>query len=120
MRKNTKSNQNLVRLIHDLKVASKEHEAPIWRDIAKRLEKPRRNWAEVNIGKIARFAGEKEVVVVPGTLLGTGDITIPVTVASFKASKVAEEKIAGAGGRAITIRQLVEENPKGSAVRIMG
>ena len=120
MKRNQKTNPGLVALIQDLKKTSWKNDAPIWRDIAKRLEKPRRNWAEVNIGKVARFAGDKEVVVVPGILLGTGDISVPVTVAAFKASKAAEEKIAGAGGRAITIRQLVEENPKGSAVRIMG
>ena len=119
MKHNQKNNITLVHLIEHLKVSSKENDVQIWRDIARRLEKSNKNWAEVNVGKIARFAGKNETVVVPGKLLGTGDIQIPVTVAAFKASRAAQAKIAKAGGRAITIAKLLEENPKGSNVRIM-
>ena len=120
MRETKKTNQNLAQLITQLRAASHEHGAPIWRDIAKRLDKPRRNWAEVNVSRIARFAKENEILVVPGKLLATGDISVPVTVAPYRSSRAAEEKIEKAGGRVITIQQLVAEVPKGTSVRIMG
>lgn len=120
MRKIRKTNRNLVELIHELKKKAHENEAPIWRDVARRLEVPSRNWAEVNVSKIARYAGENETIIIAGKLLGSGNIDKKVTVAAYRASKSAKKKIEDAGGKVISIIELVEANPKGSNVRIMG
>jgi len=120
MSRPNKSDMGLISLIQDLKVWSMENDAPIWRDIARRLEKPSRVWAEVNISRIAMHVKKGETLIVPGKLLGAGDIDYPVTVAAFKASKGAKAKIIAAGGTVVTIPQLVKENPKGTGVRIMG
>jgi large subunit ribosomal protein L18e len=118
--KSKKTNPNLVVLIQHLKDAGRTNEAPVWRDIALRLEGPMRNWAEVNVGKLNRYASENETVVVPGKLLGAGEIAKKLTVAAFRVSGQAKEKIEKAGGKNITIEELVATNPKGSKVRIMG
>ena len=118
--KNRKSNPNLVVLIQHLKDAGRTNEAPVWRDIALRLEGPARNWAEVNVGKVNRYAGENETVVIPGKLLGAGEIEKKVIVAAYRSSGQAKEKIEKAGGKSISIEELVAKNPKGSRVRIMG
>jgi len=115
-----KTNPLLVQLIKDLKKVSWAEEAPIWRTIAKRLEKPLRNWAVVNIGKISKYGTKGEEIVIPGKLLATGNIDFPVTVASYSASVTAKEKIVMAGGKVVTISDLVKSNPKGTNVRIMG
>ncbi len=120
MKKMRKTNPNLVELIHELKKKAHENDAPIWRDVARRLEAPSRNWAEVNVSKVARYAGENETIVIAGKLLGAGDIDKKVTVAAYRASQSAKKKIESAGGRVISIMELVESNPKGSNVRIMG
>ena len=114
-----KTNPNLVVLIQHLKDASRANEAPVWRDIALRLEGPIRHWAEVNVGKINRYASENEVVVVPGKLLGAGEIEKKVTVAAYRSSGQARDKIEKAGGKSLSIEELVSQNPKGSNVRIM-
>jgi len=115
-----KTNPNLVGLIQHLKDASRLNEAPIWRDIALRLEGPMRNWAEVNVGKLNRHAGENEVVVIPGKLLGAGEIAKKVTVAAYRSSGQAKDKIEKAGGKNVSIEELVAMNPRGSKIRIMG
>src|SRR5512136_2333876 len=115
-----KTNPNLVGLIKHLKDASRLNEAPIWRDIALRLEGPMRNWAEANISRIDRYAGENEIVVIPGKLLGAGEIAKKVTVAAYRSSGQAKDKIEKAGGRNVSIEELVAKNPKGSKIRIMG
>ena len=51
-----KTDPSLIALIDDLKAKERENGAAIWRDIAKRLEKPRRNWAETNLSKLDRYA----------------------------------------------------------------
>jgi len=115
-----KTNPNLVALIQHLKDAGRVNGAPVWRDIALRLEGPMSNWAEVNIGKIERHAAENEIVVIPGKLLGAGEISKKVTVAAFRSSGQAREKIKKAGGKNMSIEDLVSSNPKGAKVRIMG
>jgi len=115
-----KTNPNLVKLIDDLLKASAENKAKVWKDIAERLAKPLRNYAEVNVGKIDRYLRENEIAVVPGKVLGSGEITKPVTVAAWRFSESARRKIESAGGRTLSIWDLIRENPSGKNVRIMG
>lgn len=114
-----KSNPNLVKLIDELLVASAKNEAKVWKDIAERIAKPRRLYAEVNVSKIERYAKDNETIIVPGKVLGSGKINKKVTVAALSFSESAKRKIENAGGKCLTIMQLLEENPKGSGVRIM-
>ncbi len=115
-----KENPELIELIRELKVKARENNARIWRDIATRLEAPTRNHSEVNVSKLQRYANDGEYIVVPGKLLGSGTIDKKLTVAAWKFSKKAEEKITKAGGRVISISDMIRENPKGSNIRIMG
>ncbi len=114
-----KSNDELVALLSKLHRAARAQGAPIWQDIAERLERPSRSWAEVNLSRIARVAPKGATVLVPGKVLGAGAITHAVTVAAFAFSGAAESKIKAAGGSALTIAQLVEKSPKGSNVKIV-
>jgi large subunit ribosomal protein L18e len=119
MRAVEKTNPRIVNLISILKETSRTSDTRIWREIARRLESPNKNHAEVNISKINRYAASGETIIVPGKVLGSGAIDQPVVVAALNFSKSAEEKIAGAKGSCITIEQLVTDNPKGSGVRIL-
>ncbi len=121
MKIRTKStDERLIRLIEELKKKSFENKARIWRAVAEMLNKPRSRRRIVNISRISRYTKQGDVVVVPGKVLGSGSISHSVTVAAFAFSRQAKEKITKAGGRCITILELVEENPKGSNVKIIG
>jgi large subunit ribosomal protein L18e len=115
-----KSNPVLVGLISDLRNAGRENEAPIWRDIASRLEGPSRHWAQVNISKVAAYSRDGENVVVPGKLLGAGEIGRAVTVVAVSASASARAKVAAAGGKVLTLHEGVIAFPKGEKCRILG
>ena len=52
-------------------------------------------------------------------MLGYGSLNHKVTVAAWKFSKKGREKILKAGGKILTIDQLIEINPKGSNVKIL-
>lgn len=114
-----KTDISLIALINDLKAAERETQAAIWRDVAERLEKPRNNWAETNLSKLDRYAKDGDVVIIPGKVLAAGSIGKKITVAAFAFSAAAAKGIEAAGGKALTIRELMEQNPKGSNVRIM-
>lgn len=115
-----KSNPLLLDLIGELRAASREREAPIWRDVADRLGKPRRVWAEVNVSRLERVLDEGDVAVVAGKLLGTGHLTKAVTVAAFQVSDGARERVEDAGGTVLTIQELMDKAPNGEGVRILG
>lgn len=113
-----KEDVTLLRTIDRLVEASRDNDAPVWRDLAERLRGPTRQRAEVNVSSIERNADEGDTVVVPGKVLGSGRLTKPVTVAAFDFSKGAVERIEASGGRSVPVEVLLEEEPKGSGVRI--
>lgn len=116
----TKTNPALAALIHDLKRRAGEQQAPIWRDVAVRLEKPTRRQATVNLSTLERSLQKGETAIVAGKVLSAGSITKPVTVAAWGFSDAARAKIAAAGGSALSIAELAQKNPSGSKVRILG
>lgn len=115
-----KTNPNLIRLVRELKDQAREESAPIWRDVAERLEKPSKNWAEVNLSTIQRHVKDGETILVPGKVLGSGYLTKRVKVGSFSISENAKEKIKDAGGTYMTIKEMAEKEPKGSHLRLIG
>ncbi|MCA1818795.1 MAG: 50S ribosomal protein L18e [Thermoplasmatota archaeon] len=115
-----KSNPVLVELIGQLKTAGRENAAPLWRDIASRLEKPSRNWAQVNVSKLEENVAAGEHAVIPGKLLGDGEVSKAFTVIAFSASASAKAKIAKAGGKVLTFPEGVKSFPKGQNCRIIG
>ncbi len=120
MAKTSKTNAHLIKVVHELRELSRENQVAIWRDVAERLERPKRNWSEVNLSRVGRYAAKGEQVIVPGILLATGELKVPVTVAAFRASAAARKKVEAAGGRAMDLLELAVKNPKGSGVRILG
>jgi len=120
MKQLKKTNINLVELIHDLRHSSWKHNAPIWKDLAVRLAKPSRNWAEVNLSHISRHCKVNEIVLVPGVLLGAGELKVPVTIVAYRMTGKAKEKLVRSGGKALSIQELIKTNPKGKGVKIIG
>ncbi|MCU4718300.1 50S ribosomal protein L18e [Halapricum hydrolyticum] len=114
----SKSNPRLSSLIADLKSAARQSGGDVWGDVADRLEKPRRTHAEVNLGRIERYAQEDETVVVPGKVLGSGVLQKDVTVAAVDFSSSAETKIEQVG-ETVSLEQAVQNNPDGSNVRVI-
>jgi large subunit ribosomal protein L18e len=119
MRRTGPTNIVIRRLIRRLKKAANENEAPIWDYLAELLEKPARRRIAVNLSKIRRYSKPDEIIVVPGKVLGSGVLDKPVTVAAISFSFKAIEKIKAAGGRILHLNDLLEENPRGSGVRVI-
>ena len=114
-----KSNPNLVKLIDELLVASAKNEAKVWKDIAERIAKPRRLYAEVNVSKIEKFASPNELVIVPGKVLGGGEIKKPIKVAALSFSGSARKKILEAKGECYSLSELLDF-PKFKSIKIIG
>ncbi|MBN2518543.1 MAG: 50S ribosomal protein L18e [Candidatus Altiarchaeota archaeon] len=106
-------------LISYLRKQERINDAPIWGRLAEDLNKSKKERAEVNIEKINRFTKDKETVVVAGKILADGQLNHSVTLASYRISKSAVEKVLAAKGNVISIEELIKVNPKGTRVRIL-
>ena len=115
----SKTSPRLSSLVAELKAAARDSGGDVWQDVAERLEKPRRNHAEVNLGRIERYAREEETVVVPGKVLGSGVLRKGLTVAAVDFSGSAETKIRQANGDPIRLEQAIDQNPTGANVRVI-
>ncbi|MBC7129134.1 MAG: 50S ribosomal protein L18e [Thermoplasmatales archaeon] len=117
--KRKKTNVQLIKTINLLREAAKRNNARIWEAIARKLEKPSKNYAEVNVGKIVKNLKEGEIAIVPGKVLGLGEAG-KIEVAALKFSKSARKKIEEAGGKCYSLTEIAEKNPEGSNLRILG
>jgi large subunit ribosomal protein L18e len=113
------TNPIILKLVADLEQKGHSENMPFLLEVADKLQISRRLKSEVNLSKIERVAKDNEVIVVPGKVLSTGVIKKKVTVAAANFSMAAMEKILKAGGKTITIEELVKQNPKGTNVRIV-
>ncbi len=115
-----KTNSHLTKLAGDLYRSSSENKVGIWKRIADDLMMPSRNQRIVNVFKLSLNSKDGDVIIVPGKVLGSGDISHKVTVAAFSFSKSAVDKIKNAKGNVMTIHELIQKNPKGKDVRVFG
>jgi len=114
----SKTNPRLEGLIAELKSTARDGGSDVWQDVADRLEAPRRTHAEVNLGRIERYARADETVVVPGKVLGSGVLTKEVSVAAVDFSGTAQTKIDQVG-ETLSLEQLLEQNPGATNVRVI-
>jgi large subunit ribosomal protein L18e len=115
----SKTSPRLSSLIAELKSVARDTGTDVWRDVAGRLEKPRRTHAEVNLSRIERYAAEGETVIVPGKVLGSGALRKSVTIAAVDFSSSARTKIEGADGEALHLEQALEQHPDGENLRVI-
>ncbi len=114
------TNQNLRKLIEDLKRLSSEQSLKIWKRIALDLEKPTRQRRVVNLSRISHHTKENDTIIVPGKVLGSGLLNHKLTIAAYSFSEGALEKIKEKNAKAMTITDLMKENIKGKGVKIIG
>ncbi|MBU5689528.1 MAG: 50S ribosomal protein L18e [Candidatus Aenigmatarchaeota archaeon] len=113
------TNPLLKQLIDELMIASRQISSPFLKEIAEKLNKPRRQRVEVNLADINRNCQDGDVIIVPGVVLGYGEIDKKITISAWKFSEPALEKIKKSSSTAISIKELVRKNPRGTGVKII-
>ncbi|MFO8018452.1 MAG: 50S ribosomal protein L18e [Promethearchaeia archaeon] len=108
------SNFYVRKLIRDLKKTKKN----IWRKVSEKLSKPRKHRVEANLYRINNKTKKDDIIVVPGKVLGTGNLDHKLTIGCLDYSRSAKEKIEASGSTLLSIEQLLKEHPKGSNVKI--
>ena len=90
----------------------------IWKKVSKKLSGPRRERIEANLYRINKKTKENDVIVVPGKVLGIGEIDHKLTIACLDCSKTARKKIETSGSKLLSIEELLEQNPDGRDVKV--
>lgn len=112
-------NPVLVKLIERLVKKSIEEKRPFWKALAHGLNRPSRKEYKVNLYKIEKHAKANETIVVPGSVLGSGNLKKNVNVVALRFTGQAMEKIKNSGGKCIPIEDFAE-NKNFQNVRIFG
>jgi len=115
-----KTNEHLTELVQELKKQAIEKEVPLFKRLASDLEKSTRSRRVVNLNRIDRYTKENDFIVVPGKVLGSGDINHKVTVAAYQFSNTALDKLNGAQAKILSINDLMKDEIKGKRIRILG
>lgn len=108
------SNYYIRKLIRDLW----KTKIRIWKTISKKLSGPRRNQVEANLFRINKKTKANDVIVIPGKVLGIGDLDHKITIACISSSQSAMRKVEVSGSKLISIEELLEQNPKGENIKI--
>ena len=90
----------------------------IWRKISKKLSGPRRNRIKANLYRINKKTNKNDIIVIPGKVLGIGELNHSLTIACLEYSQSAKKKIESSGSTLLSIEELMNQNPKGSGVKI--
>lgn len=108
-------NLNTLLLLNALRKAKR----PVWSDVAKRLRKPRRVRAEVTLSRLDKVTTENQLVVVPGRIVSTGQVTHKMTVGYFAATKSALVRLKQAGVNALPLSQFLQKHGQEKSIKIV-
>lgn len=89
-----------------------------WIKVAEMLTRPKKKFIRVNLNKINKEVKEGEKIVVPGKILGGGNLQKKIKIIAFSFSNSAIEKIKKANSEFSYIKEEIKINPEAKNLRI--
>lgn len=100
-------------LVETIELAKKNNHL----ELAKKLLRHRKNQIKINIGELNEINEDK--IIVPGKILGSGNVKKKISVYALGFSEEAKEKLKKSGCEFKTIKQEIEKNPKLNGVKVI-
>lgn len=91
-----------------------------WKAMVKSLKVPSRQKKSVNVYILDKYTKNDETAAVAGKVLAAGEVRKKLKVAGYSFSEEAKKKIINAGGKVMSLKELLKENPKAKKVRMFG
>jgi len=117
----TKVNRKLTRKtsseIVETILAAKKLKA--WLKIANSISVPRRKQASVNLSEIDEETKEGDTVLIPGKVLGSGDVSKKIRVVALYFSQGAIKKLKAKKCEVVSVREEIKVNPKAQGIKIL-
>jgi len=108
-----KTNVELVEAI----IKAKKHIK--WISVASLLSAPRRKKISVNLDKIDKQTKEGDTIVVPGKVLGNGDVSKKLRIVALSFSEEARKKLKEKKCELISIKKEIDINPEAKGVKLL-
>lgn len=103
-----------------VKTAAKASRKPVYKRAVKMLSKKNNQLVEVNVGKLDLVSSEDGILLVPGKVLGEGDVSKKLHVGAVAFTASAAQKISSAGGEALLMKDFVAKFGEGKGVFLVG
>lgn len=90
-----------------------------WLGIAGLLSGPTRKYSGVNLQEIEKESKEGDTIVIPGKVLGKGDVSKKIRVCALSFSAEAEKKLKARKCEIVSIIKEIEVNPEARGIKIL-
>ncbi|MBS3082082.1 50S ribosomal protein L18e [Candidatus Pacearchaeota archaeon] len=90
-----------------------------WQSVAQIISGSRRKYSAVNIGRIEKESSEGDLIVVPGKVLGNGNLSKKLKVCALYFSESAVDKIKQNKGEVVQIIDEIKNNPNAEGVKLI-
>jgi len=90
-----------------------------WLKIAHLISVPRRKQAAVNLKDIEKETKEGDTILVPGKVLGQGEISKKIRIAALYFSESAMKKLKEKKCEQVSIKEEIKVNPKAQGIKVM-
>jgi len=98
-------------------ILTKKNEA--WLPVASLLSYPRRKQISKNLDEIDKESREGDTIIVPGKVLGNGEVSKKIRVVGISFSKSAREKLKARKCEIVSILEEIKVNPKANGLKIL-
>ncbi len=108
------------KILAELEKASRQRKQKVWLDIATIISKPRRIRTSVNLWSLEKLAKKNtgKILLVPGKVLGYGNIETKAEVAALEFSEKAQNEIKK-NGKVYSLMDILDKNVKPSKIMIV-
>ena len=90
-----------------------------WINIAKIISSSTRKYSSVNLDKIDKETKEGDTIVVPGKILGSGDVTKKLRIVALSFSEQAKNKLKAKKCEIVNLLEEVNKNPKAKGIKVI-
>ena len=90
-----------------------------WAKLAQVISGSRRKYSNVNLGRIEKDSSDEKTVIVPGKVLGSGNLSNGKRICAIYFSMSAINKIKKSKGEAVNLIDEIKKNPSAEGVRII-
>lgn len=108
-----KSNPEIAQAI----LLAKQNKA--WFEVAKVLSGPTKRYSSINLDDLEKQSKAGDVVIVPGKVLGIGELSKKIKICSLGLSESAQEKIKASKSETSSILEEIKKNPKAEGVKLI-
>ena len=108
-----KTNPDLVSTI----IAGKKNSK--WLEVANKTSSPKRKKIVLNLDEINQQSKENDIIVIPGKVLGVGNVNKKIKIVAFSFSSSAMEKLKKAKIETSAIIDEIKKNPDAKNVKIL-